>query len=130
MRANTAIDNTQDVIDSRDIIARLQELCEREECGIENLDDDERNELKSLKSVAQECEGCGNWQYGETLIRDSYFTDYTEEMINDCYSLPKEFKSGEWPWRHMKIDFEAAAEELKSDYMQVEFDGVTYWMRA
>jgi len=140
LTANKAISNDQDVIDSRDIIARIEEL----EADIENIDDmpegdmlkntvegDEmRAELKVLKSVADECEGCGDWKYGETLIRDSYFTDYTEQLIDDCYELPKEFKSGKWPFSHMKIDFEAAAEELKSDYMSVEFDGVTYWMRA
>ena len=33
-----------------------------------------------------------------------------------------------WPFNC--IDWEKAAEELQQDYMSIDFDGVTYWMRS
>lgn len=138
------ISNTDDVIDSRDVIARIEELTSEREGWINDAEDgedrsdsewadefpDEAEELATLEKLAEEAEGyAADWKYGEQLIRDSYFTDYIEELINDCYEMPKEMNSGEWPWRHMSVDYEAAAEEAKSDYTAVDFGGVTYWIR-
>lgn len=127
------ISNMDDVIDSRDVIERIEELeaIDGIQDTIDNLiEDDDAKELVSLRQLAEQAEGyAADWQYGEQLIRDSYFVDYIEQLIDDCYSMPKEFKSGDWPWRHMKIDYEAAAEEAKQDYTSVTFDGVTYWVR-
>lgn len=32
--------------------------------------------------------------------------------------------------RHMTLDYEAAAQEAKQDYMELDFDGVAYLIRA
>ncbi len=144
------ISNQDDVIDSRDVIAKIEELeselqqaCEDQsknnefEPWLENMAADEKGvmqdaaqELLALRELASEAESSPDWIHGETLIRESYFTDYIEQLIDDCYEMPKEFKSGNWPWRHMTIDFEAAADEAKQDYMEVDFDGETYLLRA
>lgn len=145
------VDNTQSTIDSRDIIERIEELRStvdsmREEFdsmpdneGVDfanwvrnqtELTSDEYDELLALEALAAECEGYGDWEYGEQLIREDYFTDYIEQLIDDCYELPKELTSGKWPYRHITIDYEAAAQEAKADYMEVDYDGVTYLMRA
>ena len=118
------IDNTQDVIDSRDIIARIEELE-----GIENPSSEEAQELAILLKVQEQADGYSDWKYGESLIRESYFTDYIKELIADCYELRKEFNSGAWPWRHMTLDYQAAADEAEYDYTRVDFDGVTYLIR-
>lgn len=153
------LDNTQDVMDSRDVIARIEELEEElteahEEGQFTSSFDDwlsnsrdnsapiyaafpemgtdiqeKIEELYKLRVLAGEAEGSADWEHGETLIRESYFTDYIEELINDCYDMPKEINSGSWPWCHMTIDYEAAAEAAKVDYMEVDFDGVTYLIR-
>ena len=120
------ITNTEDVINSRDIIARIGYLDDVfEECN-----EEEKAELKLLKALAEEGEGCPDWRYGGTLIRESYFTDYIEELICDCYSSPKEMESGNWPWRHMSIDYEAAAKEAETDYTELDFDGVKYLIQS
>lgn len=132
------IDNTADVIDSRDIIERIEELeGERDAHNEDGPEEDwatafffEAAELATLKALAEQAESTPDWQYGETLIRESYFTDYIEEMVRDCYELPKEFDSGAWPWNNMKMDWDGAAEEAKVDYMEVDFDGVTYLIRV
>ena len=145
-----AISNTDNTIDSRDAIARIEEL-EQERANLEseldNAHDDievgiaegtlkefdnseEGQELTALKQLAEQAESSPDWTYGETLINEDYFTQYIEELIDDCYEIPKEFNSGEWPWRHMSIDYEAAAEEAKQDYMEVDFNGTTFLIRA
>lgn len=131
----TTIENTEDIIDSRDIISRIEEL---ESCLEDhNSDptgghwsDEDSAELAALQALAQEAEDSPDWIHGETLIRRSYFVDYIAELINDCYEMPKEMNSGQWPYRHMTIDYEAAANEAEQDYMSVDFDGVEYLIRS
>lgn len=165
MSVTNRVDNTQDVIDSRDLIDRAYELIdeqlsafneqqtddaaragedgaidlEREDAPHDDLFlewlkagahlDEDKAELAALIHVWRECEDVSDWTYGETLIRDDYFVSYTEQLIDDCYELPKELTSGNWPYRHITIDYEAAADELKDDYMSVDFNGVDYWIR-
>jgi|SRR5687768_18306140 len=126
--ATEQISNSDDVIDSRDVLERIEELSHLE--ADESLEGDESEEYIALLKLQEEAEQyADDWLYGAQLIRDDYFTTHIEELINDCYEMPKEFKSGEWPYRHITIDYEAAAEEAKQDYTSVEFDGVTYWVR-
>jgi hypothetical protein len=159
-----SIDNSEDIIDSRDIIERIEELeAEREdladhveECEAANeyhnsegeadapeerdlitarddltaWDNENGDELKTLKALADQCDHVSDWVHGEQLIREDYFTKYIEDLIDDCYEMPKEMNSGNWPYRHMTMDYEAAAEEAKCDYEEVDFDGVTYFIRS
>jgi hypothetical protein len=137
------IDNTKDVVDSRDFMEYLESV--REDIESQEGDDsdpakrggpddpvdpDLRAELATLEKVEEEASASADWKYGEALIRDSYFTKYIEELIDDCYPMPKELNSGDWPWRHVTVDYEGAAEEAKSDYAEVDWDGVTYYIRS
>lgn len=132
----TELDNTQDVIDSRDVIARIEALRgEREEYQDRDLTEplteswaqanpDEAAELTALESLAEEASGYApDWEYGAALIRDSYFTDYAQELLEDCGDLPKDLP------HYIHIDWEATARNIRMDYTAVEFDGVTYWIR-
>ena len=122
------ISNMDDVIDSRDVIARIAEL----ETDLEGFEDksgcefDElSDELASLKALAEQCEGyAADWKHGETLVRDSYFQTYAEELAEDIGAIDS---NATWP--HNCIDWERAARELRMDYTSVDFDGVTYWIR-
>ena len=162
-----AISNQDNVIDSRDVIERIEELeaelqtlqDEVEEIednlgGIdcdddpeaysrteESLEDakeavedwknsEEAEELAVLKSLAEEASDSPDWKYGETLINDDYFTEYIKELIDDCYEMPKEINSGRWPYNHITVDYESAAEEAKQDYLSVDYDGATFWIKA
>lgn len=121
MNTTTTIDNSQDVIDSRDVIARIEEL---EAIEADERDSDEQDELTALLKLQYQAEPYSDdWKYGATLISESYFTDYTEELLKDCGYLPAELPS----W--IVIDWEETAENVKVDYTSVEFDGVTYWIR-
>lgn len=163
------ISNSDDVIDSRDITDRIEELeSERGdlesavEAAQEALDEAEEaakgdetgettadvnsasmaledasqalrefddspagEELATLRKLAEDgANYADDWEYGVTLIRDSYFQEYAEELADDIGAIDK--KAG-WPLNC--IDWEAAADQLKMDYTAIEFDGVTYWVR-
>jgi hypothetical protein len=130
---SNTITNEDDVIDSREIIERIEELISERgepEDGAEDSNWDGWDELKALQKLAEEASSSPDWNYSETLIRRSYFVDYIAELIDECYELPKELTSGQWPYRHITIDYKAAAEEAEQDYMSVDFDGVEYLIRA
>jgi hypothetical protein len=118
--------NADDLIDSRKIISRIEELQNQDE-----LDSDEAAELKILEALAATCEGYGDWMYGTALINEDYFTKYIKDLIDDNYNIPRELCSTrEWPYRHITIDYDAAAREVKSDYAEVDFDGQVFLIRA
>ena len=145
---SNSIDNTQDLIYFDDVTARIEELdsllydayegdaASGYEDGFEawlhmasdshdDIDDyhervEEARELLALRKLAKQCE-----EYCmSTLIRDDYFVDYVKLMIPENYELPI---SDKWPYCHITIDYESAADELKQDYTAFDFDGVTYW---
>ena len=109
-------------IDGRDIRDRIDELESTEE---------ESAELTDLKSFLHEAMRYNSdADEGETIIAESYFVDYIKEVIDDCYALPKELTSGEWPYRHMTINYEAAAEEARADYAELTFRGRNFYILA
>lgn len=126
-------------------LEKLEETCEDFEFGRtanayhywidkqprDGLTPDEAEELAELKALEAEASSSPDWRYGEQLIRDSYFEEYAEQLIDDCYpDVAKALGSGDWPMRHLKLDIEDAAEELKQDYFDVTYCGVTYWIRS
>jgi hypothetical protein len=123
------IDNNQNIIDSRDIIARieyLENLKEDAESEDNTLEDYEQEELTKLKELAEQGENnASDWAYGSVLVKDSYFTEFAEDEA-DQLGLMNE-SSNSWPFNH--IDWIAAAEELQQDYSDIDFDGITYWVR-
>ncbi|WP_454735415.1 hypothetical protein [Cupriavidus necator] len=87
--------------------------------------EDLQEELKVLRALADQGEGYGDWSHGETLIHEDYFTKYAEQLADDIGAIDR---NARWPLSH--IDWEAAANELKTDYTSIEFDGETFWMRS
>ena len=124
------LDLTDDMIDVRDIIARIAELenlIEGEGC--DDTCDDYNEELKALMALMQELNGMGGdeqWQgdwYPLALIRDSYFAEYTRQLLEDCGDLPRDLP------HYIEIDWEATARNIRVDYSPVEINGATYWTR-
>lgn len=138
----TNFSNSSEVIDSRDVIERIEELTDLRTAWQEdhNLADyagdsleewaewnesEDGEELQALEKLAEEAEGYAeDWKYGETLIRDSHFEDYARQLAEDCGMVPDGLK-----WPLSCIDWEEAADELKMDYTSIDYDGVTYWIR-
>ena len=127
--------NTADIIDSlmndyaidgRDIRDRIDEL--------EALDaptEEESAELTDLTAFLHEARQYNSdADEGEPIIAESHFVDYIKELIDDCYDLPAELTSGEWPYRHITINYEAAAEEARADYAELTFRGRNFYILA
>ena len=105
----------------------LQEVLEDAQSALDGYD---KSELDILTEVVSQGEQSPDWHYGEALIHEDYFTQYIEDLINDCYEMPKEINTGNWPWNHMHMDWESAAEDAKQDYTTIEVEGKTYYIRG
>lgn len=144
------ITNNDDIIDLRDVIARLEELESEREAFSDDIAErsaagasteeiraelrkwlvDNRDEMDALSGLLDNCRGYGGdhqWRgdwYPVTLINDSYFEDYAQELADDIGAVDR---NASWP--NNCIDWERAALELQVDYTSVEFDGAKYWCR-
>jgi hypothetical protein len=125
MFISTEIRPTDDLIDSRDVIARIAELEDALDVPEEDRDEDEVEELAALRELAEEGEGVGDWQYGAALINESYFTQYAMEYASDIHGSAVD--DAAWPFSH--IDWDEAADDLRSDYTAIEWRGVTFYVR-
>ncbi len=161
---SNSISNHQDIIDSRDVIQRFEELTEEHvdlahrvqeaeanvrhhhdgeldehgdypehaelrECrsALDDWEADNLDELETLRELNRQGEDyAADWRHGETLIRDSYFERYAEELAYDIGAIDGK-ATYDWPLNC--IDWAQAARELQQDYTQIDFDGVTYWVR-
>ena len=102
-----------DVIDSRDVIEAIESNESKWHDDLVKLHDDCKDYVE-------------DWEYGAQLIRESYFTTYAKELAEDIGAIAS--SDDRWPVRH--IDWPAAAQELRTDYEEVEFHGVTYLVRT
>lgn len=120
----TNLDLNADVIDVRDIIARYEELEEMED---KLPDAEERYQLSviltEIKGMSGDEQWRGDW-YPVTLIRDSHFKDYAQELAEDCGMVDSNVT-----WPNTCIDWDYAARELRYDYSGIDINGVTYWTR-
>jgi len=130
MNTQTYLDLTADIIDVRDIIARIEEV-ENDRSVLEQGDVDSDlagvwavldNILSDLKGNGGDEQWRGDW-YSVTLIRESYFTRYARELLEDCGTIPRDLPK----W--VEIDWDATAKHMLIDYASTEIDGVTYWYR-
>lgn len=148
------ISNSQDIIDSRNIISRIEELQDEQQAlkdavaDVEaNLSESDENtsdlleeleeanlslaewnadagaELKILEALRKEAEDISDdWEYGCTLVKDSYFEQYAQELAEDI----SDSNLDRWPCTC--INWKMAYRDLKQNYTSVDFDGVTYWV--
>jgi len=149
------IDWSADTLDSRDIEGRIAyieseieiddeeraELLERNKSytsdtaetapeHVSYLDDDERaeliEELTKLKEFAAYATGySGDWNSGATLIADDHFVEYAKGYAESVGAIDDDAR---WPSNF--IDWDAAADDLRTDFTSVEDpDGNTWWVR-
>ena len=132
----TNFTNQDDVIDSRDIISRIEELevvkadfidaCDNSLRDVQELswdNSDDARELDILLRIHSDGEDySSDWKYGETLIAESYFNEYMDEMLEDMGELPESLPS--------YITFTVDYDMLKMDYTEVDFDGSVYYIRS
>jgi len=151
--ANKSISHKADVIDSRNVIARIDDLggsfqdaydtFVEEYTGPgealpdfddwlteisqadDHIDQDDAIELIELRKLATQCESYGSWSSGEELIRRRHFVRYIKEWSRSVNAVSD---NDDWLYNH--IDWDAAAAEREADYMEATFKGKTFLMRA
>lgn len=135
----STVDLRADVIDVRDIIARVLELrAERDEYNEkmgspdawDSVPDGEPEELAMLEGILSELAGYGgdeefegDW-YPMQLIADGYFQEYAQDLAEECGMVDT---NARWPMNC--IDWEQATRELQMDYSNILIHGSTYWYR-
>jgi hypothetical protein len=119
------------MLDSRNLVKELDELSEAYKNG--ELDTSEMPRMRALEELIAELESYADEDpdAGITLIPEGEWVEYTKDLIAHCYGRgPLDLlDSNDWPWRHLELDYEAAADELRSDYNELVFEGTTYIYR-
>ncbi len=124
----TQLDLNADIIDVRDIIARVEELEGEMPDGDDARNWEDADEYATLTSILEDLQGQGGdeqWRgdwYPLTLIAESYFVEYATNLVCEVENL------GNLP-HYVEIDWIATARNVGTDYSTVEVDGVEYLFR-
>lgn len=136
-------DFSADTFDTRELVERIDwlktELIELDEQIPEDHAPDDyvseeedrellREELTDLETFAADLESYAgdNLDNGNTVIADSFFTEYAEELAGELYG--EAVTDAQWPFVH--IDWDEAAEALKMDYSEIiDPRGNSWWVR-
>jgi len=137
------------VIDSRDIIDRLEtlqndrqllqdavddgpeedvdgsgvDLLEECICELKEWDEEFGEELKILQEVNSLGESVHDWEDGVTLISEDYWVDYCQELCKDIGDIPDNIPG------YLAIDWDQTADNIKHDYSVIEINGIDYYYR-
>ena len=133
----TNVSNSNDIIDSRDVenkIDELEQVVQDAEDAVEDADSDvdmdeveeAKEELAILQAFKEEATDVNSeWDDGACFIRETYFETYAQELAADIGDYDP---SAQWPMSC--IDWAEAADQLKQDYSVVDFDGVEYFVQS
>ena len=86
---------------------------------------DNSNDFEHIEEIDELEEEISEFSFGETLIPEDDFTEYCEDMVDDCYNLrdvPGFIKDN--------INWEGVASDLSVDYTNVTYQGKSYLVRA
>ena len=92
---------------------------------VEEWRDDKVYDFEHIDEINELEDEITEFSFGETLIPNDDFTDYCEDMVNDCYNLkdvPDFIKNN--------INWEGVASDLEVDYSSVIYQGESYLVRA
>jgi len=128
------MNNTDNILDSRDVESRINELESERDDYNEHPDCDDVDwktrypedhlELEHLVALRDDLEGYCEWDAGETLINRDYFVEYVEEMCKDIGDVPRNIPS------YIEIDWEATANNIEADYTSGYWDGQEFLVRC
>jgi len=94
---------------------------EEEIQGFLDLWNDEIEEIKEIDNIEDEC---SEFNFGETLINEDYFTEYVKELLTDCGYISSDFPH----W--IEINWEETASNVMQEYSELEYQGQTFYFRS
>lgn len=116
------ITDTYETFDIRDVIERLVYL---EGGGTDELEMEETQEIVDIRAFLNSVRGRGGDEEFEgvrhpvTFIHESYFETYMDELIAECYDIPKNIP----PWMTITYNYDA----LLMDYIHCLINGETFY---
>lgn len=116
-------DTVEELQEFLDNLEESEELAEYHEIG--EFDED-IEEYTKIEDFCNELDGYGDFSHGESIISEEYFTEYCEELCKDCGYISNDLPS----FIESNIDWDGVADDLRVDYMTVDYEGTTYLMRA
>lgn len=115
--AKAALDN----VESADDIEDLQNALAQAEANLaEQMKWD--TELEDLRDARDEVP---EWKYGATLIPDSDWVQYCQDLVEEVCDVPRNLPS----YIANNIDWDGVAKELAYDYSEITLNGVCYYYR-
>ena len=108
-------------LDLRDLAEERKELTEKAASeSTETLDEEDQDRLSALDELFSDL---GGGHEDNTLIPESDWEEYCEEFAYDVGFVERDSQIASY------VDWHRWADDAKSDYMSVDFDGETYWYR-
>jgi len=107
--------------DLRDDVRVAKEAVDEAQEDLNAFDDEDENGLSAAELTEILDEVGDALENEETLIPESEWVDYVEEMVKDCGYI-----SDDLPW-WIKIDWEDTAENVAMDYSTVSINGEDYY---
>ena len=105
--------NTDDVIDSRDILDYIKDKDNDTDFELQNFVRNFRAEHYDYDIALEDLEN------GITFIRDSYFEEYMLDYFLECNQVDEALL--------FYIDIKSFARDQQYDYTSIYFEGVEYW---
>lgn len=111
-----------DLIDSRNVESRFHELSYASDNDF--IDEDEKAELKSLAELILAGTDLDDWDHGVTLVHSTYFVEYVRDFKQD---VDHEVFDAMPDWVKANLDWEGIAEDMRSDFTIIEWEGETFY---
>lgn len=94
------------------------ELFNAEE-DLKDWETDNLERYETLQELFSKLESCYDFRHGILLIDEDDFTEYVQDYAESTGAIGE---NSEW----ISIDWEATADNLRSNYSEIEFEGTTY----
>jgi hypothetical protein len=88
--------------------------------------EEELDYYESIENFCKSLEDYGDFNHGETIIHEDYFSEAMKDMVKDCGYIQKDLPS----FIENNIDWDGVADDLRVNYTEADFEGITYFMRS
>lgn len=116
-----------DLLDMRDVAEQVEAILALPE---DERDDEEKDYLAAALDLQGQLFNNSLADYGRnapTMVRDSYMEDWAEEYARGIGALG-DVHISDWPFN--RLDWKAAADDLKDSMSEVTFGGYTYFIEV
>jgi hypothetical protein len=115
------------MLDAKELYDEYEELKSDREMYDESTDESmpltDYQRYQQLKALDEQIDLLYCWHSSKNLIEDFEFADHVKDMMTEIYTLDT---NSVW---YQYIDWKEWADDERSNYDELEFDGATYlWM--